>query len=290
MATRSILPRAFCAFAMALLSWQAQAAVFTIDTFQVWRNSSLIFDDPFSDGAAPPSAPNFNNATPASYTSVGTFGPESGGLLQIDTAQGVLATNAAGAARRSLRAALDTNTSNAEADLGRGLKDDDKLMLRGIFNLGVPVGPQLNGFAIRYSDRAPGYLQQAADLNVLFNPTTGAAELRWLLQDFAAGTTTPFGSALLTAPLDADQILLQIDNLESTDNKTFRASWAYLKNGFVSGAGNFGSGIGLFNGERYVRAEFLAFEDAAVVPLPGTLWLAGTGLLAGLMVRRRQRA
>lgn len=284
---------AFCASALglALISWQAQAAVFEIDSFQVTRNGSLIFDDGFTDGVAPPSAPNFNNATSASYTTAGAFGPEVRGLLTLDTAQGVLTTNAAGAARRSLRAALDTNTSNADADLTRGLKDDDKLILAGTFNLGAPVGPRLNGFAIRLSDRslATGLLNQSADLNVLYNPTTGNTELRWLLQDFGAGSTTAFGSTLLN-PGNADQILLRIDNLGSADNKTFTASWVYLTGGVVSGTGSFAPGIGLFNGERFVRAEFLAFEDVPALPLPGTLWLLMLGMAAGLRFVRQKRA
>ena len=164
--------------------------------------------------------------------------------------------------------------------------------MQATFNLGVPLGPRLNGFAIRFSDRslATGLLNQSADLNVLFNPTTGKAELRWLLQDFGAGTTTGFGSTDLVLPPDgADQIRLQIARPDVT-SKDFFASWIFIKGGFASGTGSFATGIGLFNGERFVRAEFLAFEDVPAVPLPGTLWLLGAGLLAGLGFARRRRA
>lgn len=292
MALHNRLVRCASALGLALLSWQAQAAVFEIDTFGVSRNDTFIFVDRFDNGVPPPSAPNFNNGTTASYSTVGTFGPESGGLLQLNTAQGVLTTNAAGAARRSLRAALDTNTNSDPAFDDRGLKIDDTLLVQATFNLGVPLGPRLNGFAIRFSDRslATGFLNQSADLNVLFNPTTGKAELRWLLQDFGAGTTTGFGSTDLVLPPDgADQIRLQIARPDVT-SKDFFASWIFIKGGFVSGTGSFATGIGLFNGERFVRAEFLAFEDVPAVPLPGTLWLLGAGLLAGLGFARRRRA
>ena len=66
------------AFALASL-WSAssQALVVYIDEFKIVRNGKTIFTDSFSDGLAPPSAPNFNNATitppfagtPAGYTS-----------------------------------------------------------------------------------------------------------------------------------------------------------------------------------------------------------------------------
>lgn len=283
------LPRSLAVIGLALLSWQAQAAVFEIDTFAVTRNGTVIFNDTFSDGAPPPSAPAFNDGSPASYTTAGTFGPETNtlpGLLSLNTANGVLTTNAAGDARRSLRAALDTNTSNDPALLNRGLKDDDFLRLQGLFNLGVPVGPQLNGYGIRFSDRALGVINQAADLQVLFNPATGNAEIVWVLQDFANGVVTRVQSANLLLLSGADQILLQIDRPDLT-SKDFFASWSVLRLGSVIQTGSFATGIGLFDGERFVRAEFLAFQS---VPLPGTLWLIGAGLLAGLGFARRRQA
>jgi hypothetical protein len=280
------LPRSLAVIGLALLSWQAQAAVFELDTFSVARNGTTIFTDTFSDGAPPPSAPTFNDGSPASYTVFGSPGPESGGLLTLNTANGGLTTNASGDARRTIRAALDTNTSNDPALLNRGLKDDDVLRLRGLFNLGVPVGPQLNGYGIRFSDRALGVVNQVADLQVLFNPVTGNAEIAWVLQDFANGVVTRVQSANLLLLTGADQIQLQIDRPDVT-SKDFFASWSVLSNGSVIQTGTFANGIALFDGERFVRAEFLAFSS---VPLPGTVWLLGAGLLAGLGFARRRRA
>jgi PEP-CTERM motif len=283
------MPRLLAAIGLALLSWQAQAGVFELDSFSVERNRIQIFNDTFSDGAPPPSAPNFNDDSAASYSVFGSPGPESGGLLKLNTANGGLTTNASGDARRTIRAALNTNTSNADADLGRGLKDDDRLRLRGFFNVGVPVGPVLNGYGIRFSDRGPAGIFQAADLQVVFNPATGKAEIRWVLQDFANGQVTTVGSTDLLIPDGADQIALQIER-PSLDSKDFFATWFFLDGGLVKGTGTFASGIGLFDGERFVRAEFLAFEGVPAVPLPGTLWLLGAGLLAGLGFAQRRQA
>lgn len=279
---------ALCASALglALLSAQAQAGVFQLDTFSVTRNGITIFTDTFSDGTPPPSAPTFNDGSAASYTVFGSPGPESGGLLALNTANGGLTTNAAGDARLTIRAALDTNTSNDPALLNRGLKDDDTLRLRGLFNLGVPVGPQLNGYGIRFSDRAAGLVNQVADLLVRFDPVTGKTQITWSLQDFVSGVVTGVGFADLLVPEGADQIQLQIDRPDLA-TKDFFASWSFLDGGVVTGSGSFATGIGLFNGERFVRAEFLAFSS---VPLPGTLWLLGAGLLAGLGFARRRQA
>jgi hypothetical protein len=286
MALHQRLAHCASALGLALLSAQAQAGVFELDTFSVTRNGTTIFTDTFADGTPPPSAPAFNDGSPASYTVFGSAGPESGGLLTLNTANGGLTTNAAGDARLTIRAALDTNTSNDPALLNRGLKDDDVLRLRGLFNLGVPVGPQLNGYGIRFSDRALGVVNQVADLLVRFDPVTGKTQITWSLQDFASGVVTGVGFADLLVPEGADQIQLQIDRPDVT-SKDFFASWSFLDGGVVKGSGSFATGIGLFDGERFVRAEFLAFSS---VPLPGTVWLLGAGLLAGLGFARRRRA
>jgi hypothetical protein len=47
----------------------AQGSPVFIDDFSVTKNGALIFRDSFSDGVPPPSAPNFANGTPASYSS-----------------------------------------------------------------------------------------------------------------------------------------------------------------------------------------------------------------------------
>lgn len=61
-----------------------------IDQFSVVRNGATVFNDTFPDGAPPPSAPSFVSGAPASYSVFGTVpaGAESGGLLQLDSANG----------------------------------------------------------------------------------------------------------------------------------------------------------------------------------------------------------
>src|SRR4051794_3871684 len=64
-----------CAAASAEASYIA-----AIDEFTVTRAGAAFFNDTFSDGVAPPSAPNFANGTAAGYTNLlGAASTETGG-------------------------------------------------------------------------------------------------------------------------------------------------------------------------------------------------------------------
>ncbi|MFM2445607.1 MAG: hypothetical protein RI936_54, partial [Pseudomonadota bacterium] len=102
------------------------------------------------------------------------------------------------------------------------------------------------------------------------------------------GLVTRIGAVDLLIPAGADQILLQIER-PVAGSKNFFASWSFRDGGVNIGASGFGTGIAMFDGESFVRAEFLAFQSVPV-PLPGTVWLLGAGLLAGLGFARRRRA
>ena len=263
----------------------AQAVVVSIDDFKIMRNGGLFFEDTFSDGAPPPDAPNFANGALASYGTAGTFpaGSESGGLLVLNSANGEAGVNSVGQTRLTLRAMLFSNADSS--DLITGLKKDDVLSMSGIFSLTSPTGPLVNGYGIRFSDRAPpNGLQQAAQLLVVFNPTTGNVEFQYLLQDFAGGTNTLLGSALLSAPVGADQVMLEITRPD-VNNDNFIGSWYFGTGGSFAFGGSFATPAVLFQGENFVRGEFLAFQG---VPEPGTLALLGLGL-AGLAAARRRR-
>jgi hypothetical protein len=271
-------------------SWaSADAAVVHLDEFVVTRNGTTFFADPFDDGAPPPAAPNFPNAQPASYSVLGTFpaGSESAGRLRLDSANGALTQNANQAPRRTLRAGLNTNVDSS--DLTTGLKIDDTLSLTGLFDLDPISGPLVNGYSIRFSDRAAGLVNQIADLVVRFNPVSGKVEITYNLQDFAANQIIEAGRADFDPPGGADQIRLQITRPDTT-NTNFFASYSYLQAGSVVGGGAFATPISLFQGENFVRAEFIAFESLpAVVPEPGTLTLLGVGIALVVALRRRRR-
>jgi hypothetical protein len=272
-------------FSAGLWGGTAQAVVVSMDDFKITRNGSLFFEDTFSDGAPPPSAPNFPNGAAASYGTFGTFpaGSESGGVLVLNSANGGATVNALGQARLTLRATLFTNADSN--DLATGLKKDDVLSLSGTFSLTSPTGPLINGYGIAFSDRAPpNGVQQFAQLFVLFNPDTGNVEVQYIFQDIAGGTVSLLGSALLTAPVGADQVMLEITR-PNVSNDNFIGSWYFGTGGSFAFGGSFATPAVLFQGENFVRAEFLAAQG---VPEPGTLALLGLGL-AGLATARRRR-
>lgn len=274
------------ALATCLWSVGANAAVVYLDQFEIKRNGGTFFTDGFADGNAPPSAPNFPNGQPASYGVFGTFvaGSEAGGLLRLNSADGGLSENATEQGRRTLRAALITNTNSS--DLASGLKIDDTLGLTGLFNLSSLTGPLINGYGIRFTDRDADGVKQAAELYVRFNPVTGKVEVRYIQQDFDVNQIIEFGQADFAPPNGADQILLQLARPD-TANTNFFASYSYLQSGNVVGGGAFDAPVSLFQGESFVRAEFLAFESLPV-PEPGTLALLGLGF-AGMAVLRRRK-
>lgn len=272
--------------ALALLagvwSFPSHAIVAEITDFAVSRNGHVIFDDGFDDGAAPPSAPPFSGGKPASYSVFGSFpaGSESGGSLQLDSANGALSANAHGDARRVLHAMLLTAPS---AD---GLGIDDVLWMQGVFALTTPVGPFANGYAVEFTDASAGQQHQHAELQVAFAPAYGEAQIRYQLQDFDAGSITLLDSVAFLPPPDADQIVLRIARPDAGSND-FYASYEFLSEGSSIGGGSFATPAALFDGEDYVRARFKSFT--AVVPEPSTPGLFAAGLCMLVLVGATRR-
>jgi hypothetical protein len=264
--------------------------IVSIDEFSVLRNGTQFFFDTFNDGVPPPSAPNFTAGGAATYNVSGTFpsGSESGGRLQLNTANGAISANALEQPRIEVRARLQTDID--PANLSAGLKSDDTLVLRGIFSLTTPSGIFNPQYSIRFNDNAGAGAHQILQLQVRRDTTNNLTEIRYILQDFDLNTITVLGSAPFAPPVSADEILLEISR-PSTANNNFFASYSYLASG--SNLGTFGflaPGLG-FQGENFVRAEFNAadgFLTVNAVPEPSTPWLLGvSALLLGIAGRKR---
>jgi hypothetical protein len=266
------------------------ATVASIDQFTIIRNATPFFSDSFSDGIEPPSAPNFAGGGPANYIVLGAIAgtAESGGVLQLDTGNGVSTVNALGVGRIETQVRLATNIDGTNLDAG--LKANDTLSLAGIFTLSPLAGALNPQYSVRFTDAAAGEIHQAVQMQVLLDTSTGLTRLRYIIQDFDTGTLTVLGNSLLSAPAGADAILLGIDRFDAAGGDFF-GSYAYVTNGVVGPRTSFSQGAQMFQGENFVRAEFNV-SDGFIAPIPeaSTAALMLSGLMAlGVLLRRRRQ-
>jgi hypothetical protein len=280
-------PLIFCFALAALVMFEsARATAVNVHEFTVSKNGTVLFTDSFDDGNEPPSAPNFTGGGAASYNVLGSIsaGAESGGMLQIDSANGVLTANAPGVGRQETRVRLITNID--PANLTAGLKSDDTLSVSAIFSLTTPTGVLNPQYSVRFTDASASGVHQSAQVQVQGITSTGQTFVRFIMQDFDADTLTVLGSVLFAPPSGVDSILLSIERPDLT-NDDFIGSFAYVSGGLVGARTYFGTAAQLFQGENFVRAEFNVSDGVFLdVPEPGSLVLLALGF-AGLAIRRR---
>jgi hypothetical protein len=264
------------------------ATITGIDNFTIVRNSALFFDDPFTDGLEPPSAPNFPSGIAASYAVFGTYPgtAETGGKLQLNSSFGQPFVPAAGASRLSQAATLRTNIDPANTT--NGLKQNHTFSIQGLFDL-TPLD-LLGNYGIDVFDRAmgiPGDEQLQVDL---FRGLDGQVRVRFLRQDFSTGTITIIGQQIVDFA-QGDQIMLFI-NHPTANSSDLTGSFQYFDGGLpVDGITGLGTST-MFRGENWLLTNFFASEPfVARVAEPGTLLVLGTGLvgLSGLTLRRHRR-
>jgi hypothetical protein len=254
------------------------AIVIGLDQFSITRNGGAFFTDNFSDGIPPPSAPSFASGASASYGIQGTIpsGAESGGLLQVDSANGRPGTNIDEASRLSLIVTLLSSAAGGATQIGVG----NTFVETGLFNLLEPPGPLFSGYGIRLTDNGGAGPHQIVHILVEFNETDGLPEIVYTFGDFDTNTTTILGVDPFAPPVGADQIRLTLARPSILNDDIF-ASFSYLSGGAVVGGGSFATPGLMFQGENFVRGQFIVGQ-AEPVPEPGTAWffVPGIALLA----------
>ena len=269
-------------------STTSYAVQVSIDSFSI-QSSPLSFTDTFSnDGQPPPCGPKGCATQPDFYGVNGTIPStaESGGLLQLDSSNGILGANAGGGARIN-------ETVQVGGDKSKLFSTDGTLSMTGVFTLPTLSGPLNEGYGIRFIDAAPGSgpgtNQEVLELNVQW--WTGNASnpagwyIRYLVQDFKLDTITTIGADLVSIPSGDNEICLSL-NRSNPANSNFSAGYAYGTGGTCgSSQVSLGSATG-FLYQDFVRGQFHAFETA--VPEPGTWLLRGVGVLGLVLVARRR--
>lgn len=284
---RLLLCGSLCSIALlSCLATGALASTITaIDRFVIVRNGMSFFDDAFSDGLVPPSAPNFSGGTPASYSVGGTLPTtaETGGKLSLDSSLGQLFVNAAGVNRLSQSATLLTNLDPLNTTAG--LKINHTFVIGGLFDLTAPAD-LLGNYGIVVLDRAPALGipgDEQLQIQVIRRPGD-QIKVEFFRQDFLTNTVSVIGEQLVDFGL-GDQILLSLEHA-TANSSDFLGSLQYFDDGLPVG-----SAIGLgtstmFRGEDFVRATFFAAEQ--IVPEPSALVLLVAGLAGAAWIRRRR--
>ena len=234
----------------------------TMDSFRVWKNGTWIFEDHFSDGLEPPSAPNFSNGQAATYGASGIFDedPLNGGRLIMD---GALASAFPGTGYPDMDAghSATLNTNIDPLNLVGGLKLNHDFRVEAVFDLTIP-DQEREGYGFQLSDGSGQLGDDRAGISV--RRIDGQVYVQFRNNDAVADAGTLIERDLLD-PQGADQILLRLSHNAGTG--LIEASYDYLTGGVVIGGGALGSTL-LFgrdtpgyagDDENWTRAQILAF-------------------------------
>lgn len=248
------------AVGMLVMVDNASAGEYYIDNFTVTRNGAAFFDDSFSDGIPPPSAPAFVDGTYASYTVKGTLGPETNGKLLLSATRADIPDGKGNSLVQS--ATLRTGVAAGASTV---LSVDDIFVATALYDFVLPANVG-EGYGIQFTDTmsdgqatGPSYGDDVVGLMVKRNQA-GNLVVEFVRNDMNAGATTLLASVALEG--GHDQIRLSLAKA-TAGLATVTASFAYVDGGVVGGSVTMPETTDIFHGETYTRAKFLAVAPYA---------------------------
>jgi choice-of-anchor C domain-containing protein len=255
---------------------------FDMDSLTIVRNGSVLFQDNFSDGIAPPKGPD---GVTTSYTGIGSaVMTESDGRLHLDSGGAVSFIGVGNPDPVvGVNAIVRTNIDPAST---AGLKSSQNFTVTGVFDLVLPDSPREN-YGIRLTDRVVGgngtppdqLGDNVVEMRVSEN-AAGELGVRLRQLSFVDDTVTTLQSIMLAPPPGADQIRLNLTH--STGHVgDVTGTFEYLQAGAVIGTQAFSAAGHIFQGENFTRAELIAsapaINDSLLGGTYGTLNVDQTG-------------
>lgn len=275
----------------AFASHSALALVAEIDSFTIVKNGSILFQDDFSDGIAPPAAPGIYGEFATYLFPVGVI-TESNGKAYLNASLGELRPNAEGAPSSVTRTTFSTNIVASEST---GLKSNQTFSVSATYTF-LDVMSARDTYGIRLTDRdALGNVGIGSSGNDVIElrisrSDTNATRLQFRRQNFIdqqIDDIAAFNATSLLTNFETVELKLSKTDVGSnaiTATATFIDLDGVLENQVVT----FGSTTPAFHGENWTRAELYASQ--APIPEPQTYAMLLAGLaLVGWQLQRKSR-
>lgn len=297
---RKSLCVAATATAMTIVGGAAHAYTVLLDQFVVTKNSNdgsggnpVYLNETFSDGIPlPTTEATFPSGNPITTSTFGGW-QESGGRAIADSSLTTPRTSIFSGNSINLTS-FRFNTNGDPLPDARGLKKDDTIEVRGLFDLSSTLGVS-GGYSIELRDSGFGGANDDRARLGMRSDESGNLSIRFRDMDASTGNVIVLDDDMLMA--GHSQILFVLRHEANTGDVS--ASYAYVDTlldisdtdsaayqglTFIQMTGT----ASIFNGEDWTRAGVTVTESAAI-PAPATLALFGLGL-AGVVFARRRRA
>jgi hypothetical protein len=253
------------------------ATTVLIDNFSIDKNGSTIFNDAFDNNIPPPDT---GGNTQSYQIFGGSLGPEVGGKLTLNAANGENVTRPDAGAMTRQGARVRTNIDPLQP--ANGLRIDDLFSVTGIFDIAIPEDVR-ERYGVRLTDGSStgNLLNNSVGISVM---RTSSSLVEIVLHHYDQTAFTFTDIATFALDTNHDQIALTLSRLDAANND-ITASFAYIDAGVMGSVTTFTSTVAIFDGEDFTRATFM---HIAPIPIPPAVWLFGTGLLGLIGIARRK--